>query len=94
MAILGTFTKQPAEVLDYDISFDEFLPVGDTISSISATSDVGLTLVANAAIDGARGVKQWISGGTHGVTYRVQVQITSGDGRVKEAEFKIKVKEY
>lgn len=93
MAILGTFNKQPAEVLDYDVSFDEFLPPTDTIVNITATASAGITLISNATIDAGRGVKQWVSGGETGKTYLVQIRISSGDGRVKEAEFKIKVKE-
>ena len=94
MAILGTFTQQPNERLDYDITFDEFLAAGDTLVSASTTSDVGIT-VDLPIIDGTgRVVKQWISGGTTGTTYKIQIRATSSSGVIKEIEFKIKVREY
>lgn len=93
MALLGTFSKQPAEVLDYDISFDQFLPITDTITGVVTTADTGVTVASSTIISAGRGVKVWVSGGTSGTTYKVQVRITSGDGRVKEAEFKVKVLE-
>ena len=34
MAILGTFTQQPNEVLDYDIDFSQWLPAADYVDSV------------------------------------------------------------
>jgi len=95
MAILGTYIKQPHEVLDYDLDYSEWLPVADTIVSTTVTADAGIT-VGSTIIDPAtqRIVKQWISGGADGVTYKIQVTATTAGGRVKEVEFKIRVKEY
>lgn len=95
--ILGKYDKQPAEVLDYDIDFTQWLPTTDSIvsaaASLEGTSDGLLVLGATNVFGNGKKVKQWVSGGTSGQTYQVQIRITTGDGRVKEAEFKVKVKE-
>lgn len=93
MAILDTFNKQPGEVLDYDIDFARYLPSSDQIASVVSTADAGITLDSSTISTSGKVVKQWVSGGVSGVTYKIQVRITSTGGRVKEAEFRIKVKE-
>jgi hypothetical protein len=93
MPILGTFNKQPNEVLDYDISFAEWIPAGDTIVQAVAVADDGITLGETLIDPTGLLVKQWVEGGTSGETYKIQITVTTDDGRVKEAEFKIKVKE-
>lgn len=95
MAILGVFIQQPHEVLDYDFDFSEWLPEADTIISATAVADPGITL-GSTIIDPAtqKIVKQWVSGGTSGVTYKIQITADTAGGRVKEVEFKVRVREY
>lgn len=95
MAILGTYIKQPHEVLDYDFDYSEWLPTADTIISTTVTADAGITL-GSTIIDPAtlRVVKQWVSGGSDNTTYKIQLTATTAGGRVKEIEFKIRVREY
>jgi hypothetical protein len=100
--IIGKFTKQPAEVLDYDIDFSEFLADGDTLLSTGdpavpspldvAVTPIGLTLGPTFVLGGVT-LKQWLSGGTDGIKYKVTVTATSNAGRVKQVEFVIKVKD-
>jgi ATP-dependent protease ClpP protease subunit len=95
MAILGVFIKQPHEVLDYDFDYSEWLPTSDIIVSTAAVADAGITL-GSTIIDPAtkQVVKQWVSGGADGTTYKIQITATTAGGRVKEIEFKIRVREY
>lgn len=95
MAFLGTFTQQPSEILDYDLDFREWIPSGDTIVSVAATSDAGITL-GSTIIDPTtlKIVKQWVSGGVTGTVYKIEVTATTAGGRVKQVEFKIRVREY
>lgn len=93
MAVLGTFTKQPGEVLDYDIDADGWLPDSDTIFSAITTAADGLTVQGTYIINDGRAVKVWVSGGVDGVTYKLEVTMTTEDGRVKQSEFKIKCRE-
>lgn len=100
--ILKRYIKQPAEVLDYDISFSEFFSDGDSLVSVGTppvpmplnvtVSPSGLTLGPTFVIN-TNTVKQWISGGTDGVEYKVTLTCTSNAGRVKQVEFIINVKD-
>ena len=100
--LLGKFQKQPAETLDYDIDFTEFLSDGDTLvtsgnppvpSPLNVTvSPSGLTLGPTLVI-GNSIVKQWVSGGTDGQRYKITLTATSNAGRVKQVEFTVRVKE-
>ena len=100
--IIGKFTKQPAEVLDYDIDFSEFLADGDTLVSVGdpavpsplnvVVTPAGLALGPTCELGGV-GIKQWLSGGTAGTTYKVTVTATSNAGRIKQVEFVIRVKD-
>jgi len=94
MAILATYIKQPADVLDYDIDADGWLPTDDLIISAVTTSTTGITVNSTTIINDGRTVKVWLQGGANGVTYKVEVTMTTDDGRVKQVEFRIKVKEY
>ena len=96
MPILAKYTKQPADVQDYDIDFQtEFLTgLTDTApgpSGIEVLVDAGITLDNFSIKDGL--AKVWVSGGTDGMSYKVTVTLTTAAGRVKQVEIAIKVKE-
>lgn len=89
---LGSFTKQPVEVVDYDLDYTDWLTAGDNVASAVVTVDiVGLT-IDSVLINDPR-VKIWISGGTDKITYKLTVTTTTDEGRVKQNEFKVKVKD-
>ena len=89
---LGNFTKQPVEIIDYDIDYSEWLTAGDNVQGATVeVSPVGLT-VESTFINDPR-VKIWVSGGTTGTTYKLTVTATTAYGRVKQDEFKVKVKD-
>lgn len=89
---LATFTKQPIEKLDYDILYDDWLTPGDGLNLVNVTIDKrGLTSPRQNV--SAFALKVWIAGGEHGVTYKITVTAETDDGRIKQDEFKIKVKE-
>lgn len=101
--IIGKFEKQPAETLDYDIDFSEFLADGDTLVATGeppipsplnvVVSPAGLSLGPTVVVD-QKIIKQWVSGGTNGVKYKITITATSNAGRVKQVEFVIKVKDF
>lgn len=101
--IIGKFIKQPSETMDYDIDFSEFLTLDDTLVGVGNPSvpsplnvvvePVGLTLGPTVIINSGKTVKQWLSGGTNGVNYKITLTLTSAAGRVKQVEFKVRVKE-
>ena len=93
MSILGTFTQQPADRLDYDVFYDSFFPAGDTIASQVTTSDLGIT-TSSSVNSTATAVKVYVTGGSSGTRYKVTVTATSVVGRIKQSEFYIQVKEF
>jgi hypothetical protein len=96
--ILGTYSKQPGEKLDYDIDFSEWLPIGDTIQSNTVSVEIApdnTLVVTTPGVISSTGkvVKVWVEAGTSGLTYQVNIVATTVGGRVKEVEFKVRVKE-
>ncbi len=90
--IIGFMEKQPSEVLDYDIDCTDWLTEGDNIQTVSATPDDS-ALVVDAIVNNDPFIKLWISGGTDGESYKVTVGITTQDGRHKETEFIMQVRD-
>lgn len=93
MGILATFTKQPSEVQDYDIDFAPYLTSqNDLAESFTYTTDPGITVVGSTLVNSK--VKLFLSGGLDGTTYKVTVLLTTVTGRKKEADIRIRVREY
>lgn len=90
--ILGKFSKQPAEVLDYDVDFtDWFSNRTDTPASFVVVVEPGITVFSSSRTGNI--VKVVLSGGTSGGKYKVTVRLTTVLGLVKEADFQVTVKE-
>ena len=90
---IGTFVKQPGEVLDYTTSLKQWLPQGDFAISFTTTASDGITVDSTLITDEGEGICVWLSGGTSGKKYKIQVQFVTDQGRTKEYEFFVKVKE-
>lgn len=91
--ILGKFEKQPGEVLDYAADLTQWLPEGDFAVSVVATADVGITIDSTVIADGGQSIRVWLSGGSTGQKYKIQVRFVTDQARTKEYEFVVKVKE-
>lgn len=102
-----TFTKQPRDVLDYDVDMDAWfrsIP-GDDIERvevfITSDAEVQPTLVAGPGIHpeyvllGANPTrfKLWLGGGTEYVDYVVTCLVFTEQDRCKEVEFRLKVRD-
>lgn len=94
--LLGIQQKQPADILDYDVDFSNWLPQGDTVTSATATASTIAgdlaPLTVNSVQVSSTVVKVWLSGGTDGNTYTVTVRATTVGGRMKEEDFRMRVK--
>lgn len=100
--MLGKFQKQPAETLDFDIDFSEFLSDGDSLVTAGdppapnpldvTVTPAGLTLGLTVVLNGNT-IKQWVSGGVDGQKYKITLTATSNAGRVKQVEFTVRVKD-
>jgi len=94
-----TLTKQPADQRDYDVDFSRWIPDDDTITSATAVvtaidplTDIVVESVQVITADAI--VKVWVSGGLTGSTYKITVTASTTGGRIKETEFKLRVKDY
>jgi hypothetical protein len=95
MSILAKYTKQPADVQDYDISYVDWLAaLNTTAGSVVVETTTGVTQPQVATVT-AGVVNVWIAGGTDGQAYKVTCTLTTTDtpARVKQVEIVIKVKE-
>ena len=104
---MTTFTKQPRDVLDYDVDMREWFESipGDDIESvevlITSASELVPTLIAGPSHHPAlvlmgsepNRFKLWLGGGTEYVDYTVTCIVTTEQDRKKEVEFKVKVRD-
>lgn len=104
---MSTFTKQPRDVLDYDVDMSEWFESipGDDIQSVEViitslsesepTLVVGPTPHRDVILIGSDPVrfKLWLGGGTEYVDYVVTCIVSTEQDRKKEIEFKIKVRD-
>lgn len=93
-SILGRFTKQSGETLDYIVDYsDWFLDRVDAPASVTATVETGMTVVASS-ISGET-VKVVLSGGTDGTRYKCTVLLTTDAATpiIKEVDFMVTVRD-
>lgn len=89
---LGTFLKQPVERMDYDVDFTEWLTAGDNVDTCDVTSSDPALVIDEVTLNDPR-VKVWLTGGTSGKKYKVSLTATTADGRIKQVEFSVSVKD-
>lgn len=91
MPILGKYTQQPAEVIDYAVDFGPWVTDrNDSVVSHQVTADPGVTVAATREANVVRVV---VSGGTNGTRCKVTVRATTAAGLVREVEFVVTIKE-
>lgn len=92
---MDTFFKQPSDVLDYDVDFSRWLPAGDTITSATADIDIVGEVTINAIQIPSDGltVKLWLAGGVTNGRYKVTVHAATTQGRSKEVDFILRVRD-
>jgi len=95
--ILGSVIQQPYERLDYDFDYSDFIP-NDGLSHIEESPlDVNVRpsgLVVTPVLIEDHRVKLWISGGTAGVDYTVELTVTTSNGRIKQDELIVSIVDY
>ena len=81
-------TKDPAEIIFYGLNFGEMLSEGETITSatVACTTLIGTDASASAMPTGSVGingtvVRSLVTGGVHGVTYKVTFTINTSSGQ-------------
>lgn len=91
MPARGHFTKDPDEVLDYTVDWDNRLLTGETISTSTWVIPTGITKDSDANDDTTATV--WLSGGTAGTNYSLVNRITTSQGRTYDQTITIRVNE-
>lgn len=90
---MNVFQKQPADQLDYDLIFEDWLTDNDVITGAIAVSSVPAELIVQSVGYTNQIVKVWLAGGVNGETYKVTATITTALGRIKELDCKVRVRE-
>ncbi len=86
-------TKDPDEIVDYDLSWeDEMTADTDTISSSTWTVPAGIT--KDSSSNTTTRTKVWLSGGTIGETYTLLNRVVTAGGRTLDQSVKLKMKDH
>lgn len=93
MALTWDRTKDPNEVVDYDLSWvDQMTDDTDTIVSSTWTVPAGITKDSQSAT--TTRTKVWLSGGTAGETYTLLNRVVTAGGRTLDQSVKLKMKDH
>jgi hypothetical protein len=95
---MDKYTKQPADIQDYDLSFVDWLAAqSDTgqsiISTVISGPDSVATITSPAPTLSAGVIKVWVTAGTDGASYKITATLQTVGGRRKQHEILVKVKE-
>jgi len=93
---VGTYIeKDPYAVLDYSLDWTNWMPAGETISTITVTAETISGDSAPLTIDSTSNTDYvataFISGGTAGNIYNVEYKITTDNSKQDSRNFRIKV---
>jgi len=93
MANIAFREHHPGDDLDHAVSFADWMATGDALATVAVAVATGLVLGTGAkapAISGTS-VILWLSGGTSGTTYGVEVTVTTDDARTKVQDCQLTV---
>lgn len=84
--------QHPSDMLDHAIQLGDWLATGDALLTVAVVADAGITVgSAPAPAISGTDVVLWLSGGTSGTTYDVQVTVTTTGGRTKVIDCTIEI---
>lgn len=84
--------KDPNEVVDYDLKWDDQMTADtDTLATSNWTVPSGLT--RDSQSNTTTRTKVWLSGGTTGETYTLLNRVTTAGGRTFDQSMKLKMKD-
>ena len=94
--IIGAVIQQPVDILDYDIDYSRwFSAESDTLESVVVTyRGDDNTLDVNTVVAADNVIKLWVQGGTDGLTYTLEVTITTASGRRKQDELLVTIEDF
>lgn len=84
------FTKDPNAVLDYQISWGNWLGTSETIATSTWIVDTGITKDSDTNTDTTATI--WLSGGEQNIDYTVTNRIVTNQNRTNDQSLTIKVR--
>jgi hypothetical protein len=89
MAVIKTFSKDPAAKLDFLFDWSAWLPIGDTISTsawaIDVAPDASLAIAGSPAPSNTTTTTTvWLTGGTLGQRYVLRNRVVTVGGRTED----------
>lgn len=84
-------TKDPNEVLDYQIDWTDRLVTGETITTSDFILESGNVTLGTETYSGAV-TTVWISGGTHGSTSVITNRITTSASRIYDESARLRIR--
>lgn len=91
--MLGFKIKRPVDVLDYELSYEDWLTDDDMITTVTTSVLPVGELVVDSVQVSSPNVKTWVSGGISGSTYEIEVTAATTGGRIKKECFKIRIRD-
>lgn len=91
--MLGIVQKQPADKLDYDVDFSRWITDDDEITTVASAVDPDGSLIVDTVSVASPSVKVWLRGGESGKSYKVTLTVSTAFGRIKEVDFRVRVKD-
>lgn len=85
--------KDPDDVLDFTASFEQFLETGETLSGKTVTASAGITKDSDAFDATNTKVIVWLSGGTIGQMYQIELDVDTSGSRTINRTVEIFVEE-
>ena len=97
--ILGRYTKQPADISDYDLDCSEWLRDGETLTPATAvvactSTPLDAEMAVSSVTTSPDAVRVRLTGGTAGQLYKATVTVTTTSGRREQTEFVIECREF
>jgi hypothetical protein len=95
---LAKFTKRPGERKRYAILYGEWLDTGETVANVTfgvtPTAPGGLEVDAHQISPNGTDVILFVNFGENGVTYTVDVQVTTSGGQIKKDQILFSIREH
>ena len=92
MAITWQRSKDPDDILDYDLSWEDQM-TADTDTIVTSTWIVPDGITMNSDMMTTLQTKIWLSGGTAGQTYTLLNRVTTAGGRTLDQSVKLNMRE-
>jgi ribosomal protein S28E/S33 len=83
------FDKDPDETIYYALDFSGLMSTGVAVTAVGVTADNGLT--ASHQSTSGQVISILCSGGTAGISYTVEVNVTGDDGQIFSRSIDIRV---